>query len=64
MSQPQLTYFSFARPPAHCNAPQVEPIPCHDAVDLTKGGPVAHIRLNGQHYALRITRQGKLILTK
>ena len=39
-------------------------IPVHDAADLTAGGPVAHIRLQGQTYTLRITRQGKLILTK
>lgn len=39
-------------------------IPMHDAVALTSGGPVAHIRLNDQVYALRITRAGKLILTK
>lgn len=64
MSQPQPSHDPFAALPGGCDAPQVEPIPCHDAVDLTKGGPVAHIRLNGQHYALRITRQGKLILTK
>jgi hemin uptake protein HemP len=41
-----------------------EPIPCHDATILTAGGTVARIFLNGQSYALRITRQGKLILTK
>lgn len=64
MSQPQPSDDPFTPSPARCDASQVEPIPCHDAVDLTKGGPVAHIRLNGQHYALRITRQGKLILTK
>jgi hemin uptake protein HemP len=64
MSQPQPADAPFALSPSRCDAPQVEPIPCHDAVDLTKGGPVAHIRLNGQHYALRITRQGRLILTK
>lgn len=44
-------------------APQTT-IPVHDAVELTGGGPVAHIQLNGQTYALRITRAGKLILTK
>ena len=41
-----------------------EAIPVHDATALTKGGQVAHIRLNDQLYALRITRAGKLILTK
>jgi hemin uptake protein HemP len=40
------------------------PVPCHDAFILTAGGPVAQIDLNGQIYCLRITRAGKLILTK
>lgn len=39
-------------------------VPCHQALDLTKGGTLAGIELNGQVYALRITRQGRLILTK
>jgi hemin uptake protein HemP len=43
---------------------QANAIPLHDAASLTAGGRVAHIHLNGQLYALRITRQGKLILTK
>lgn len=38
--------------------------PSHQATDLTKGGILAHIHLNGQVYSLRITRAGKLILTK
>lgn len=38
--------------------------PIHDAVELTKGGVQALIALNGQVYNLRITRAGKLILTK
>ena len=38
--------------------------PIHDAQDLTKGGSVAQIVLNKQLYTLRITRLGKLILTK
>lgn len=40
------------------------PIPTHDAQTLTRGGPLAHIELDGQTYTLRITRAGKLILTK
>lgn len=36
----------------------------HDALHLTNGGAVARIHLNGQIYSLRITKQGKLILTK
>ncbi|WP_323040693.1 hemin uptake protein HemP [Gemmobacter sp.] len=39
-------------------------IPVYDAVSLTRGGALAHIQLNDQVYALRITRAGKLILTK
>ncbi|WP_083217282.1 hemin uptake protein HemP [Thioclava sp. SK-1] len=39
-------------------------LPAHDAEILTKGGNQANILLNGQVYTLRITRAGKLILTK
>ena len=39
-------------------------LPLHDANDLTQGGSVAQIVLNKQLYTLRITRLGKLILTK
>jgi len=38
--------------------------PLHDATQLTAGGNLARIALNGQLYALRITKAGKLILTK
>ncbi|TCM82615.1 hemin uptake protein HemP [Rhodovulum steppense] len=38
--------------------------PEHDARRLTGGGSSAVIRLNGMDYQLRITRAGKLILTK
>lgn len=41
-----------------------EALPTHDARDLTEGGTLAQIRLDDQLYTLRITRQGKLILTK
>ena len=40
------------------------PRPAHDARALTAGGVDAEIALDGQRYVLRITRQGKLILTK
>lgn len=40
------------------------PRPLHDAVVLTAGGQLADIRLGDQVYTLRITRAGKLILTK
>lgn len=39
-------------------------VPRHDALHLTAGGTTAQIALHGQVYALRITRAGKLILTK
>ena len=38
--------------------------PLHDAQRLTGENGLAHIRLNDQLYTLRITRAGKLILTK
>ena len=39
-------------------------VPTYDAVDLTAHGNTARIRLGDQVYTLRITRSGKLILTK
>ncbi|WP_092885404.1 hemin uptake protein HemP [Roseicitreum antarcticum] len=39
-------------------------VPIHDAKQLTAGGLSAYIVLEGQPYILRITRAGKLILTK
>lgn len=42
----------------------LEKVPIHDAHALTEGGKEARILLNGMVYCLRITRQGKLILTK
>ncbi|SDI46023.1 hemin uptake protein HemP [Lutimaribacter saemankumensis] len=39
-------------------------LPLHDAQVLTAGGSIALIRLGDQVYTLRITRAGKLILTK
>ncbi len=41
-----------------------EVFPTYHAEDLTKHGTQARILLNGQVYSLRITRAGKLILTK
>lgn len=49
-------------PPAPAPASLVPPR--HDALALTGGGSQARIVLNGQVYCLRITRAGKLILTK
>lgn len=42
---------------------EIQP-PCYDANVLTQHGGLAHIVLNDQVYTLRITRAGKLILTK
>lgn len=39
-------------------------VPVHNAKNLTQGGSLARIVLDGKVYALRITRAGKLILTK
>ncbi|MCM2561622.1 hemin uptake protein HemP [Lutimaribacter sp. EGI FJ00015] len=39
-------------------------IPEHDARDLTGNDGLAQIKLDDQVYVLRITRAGKLILTK
>lgn len=45
--------------------PELKPDPrCHDARDLTAGDSTAQIVLDEQVYTLRITRAGKLILTK
>lgn len=38
--------------------------PMHTARELTAGGTRAQIELDGKVYDLRITRAGKLILTK
>lgn len=45
-------------------ATSLDRLPLHDATDLTKGGKQALIMLSDQVYNLRITRAGKLILTK
>ncbi|MFT5787385.1 MAG: hemin uptake protein HemP [Ascidiaceihabitans sp.] len=39
-------------------------LPTYAAKDLTENGDLAQIVLDGQIYTLRITRAGKLILTK
>ncbi|WP_456388958.1 hemin uptake protein HemP [Profundibacter sp.] len=44
--------------------PRPESLPTYDAKDLTKNGVQAQIMLDNQTYFLRITRAGKLILTK
>lgn len=45
-------------------APTPATLPVHAAETLTRGGNLAHIVLEEQTYTLRITRAGKLILTK
>ena len=49
--------------PLH-RAKPVEILPRFDAKDLTEGGQLAEIILDDQVYRLRITKAGKLILTK
>lgn len=45
-------------------APSTPRLPVYEAADLTQGGDLAQIKLGDQLYTLRITRAGKLILTK
>ncbi|MBP1806108.1 hemin uptake protein HemP [Rubellimicrobium aerolatum] len=45
-------------------APRIPSDPVHDARDLVGPSGLGQIRLDGQTYTLRITRAGKLILTK
>lgn len=54
---------TLPEPPALHEAPLRE-APLHEARALTGGGLQARIALDGQVYTLRITRAGKLILTK
>jgi hemin uptake protein HemP len=49
---------------ARADALPATAIPLHDARELAEGGSVAQINLDGTAYTLRITRNGKLILTK
>lgn len=44
--------------------PIINRLPLHQAKELTSGGDLANIQLDDQLYVLRITRAGKLILTK
>lgn len=39
-------------------------VPAYDVHEIVKGGDRAQLILDGQTYLLRITRAGKLILTK
>ena len=53
-----------SRETAAANLPALAEGPVHSALHLTGGGAKASIVLHEQIYTLRITRQGKLILTK
>ena len=44
--------------------PAATTVPTYTAEDLTQGGGQAQIVLGDQTYTLRITRAGKMILTK
>ncbi|MDO9523951.1 MAG: hemin uptake protein HemP [Gemmobacter sp.] len=57
-------HVTLAPAPTLVADPKPQTPPTYDAQDLTQGGSLAQIHLNGQIYALRITRAGKLILTK
>jgi hemin uptake protein HemP len=48
----------------NAQAIQRSALPIHSARQLTSGGTQAQIELDGKVYDLRITRAGKLILTK
>lgn len=65
-SDPRRLSVEGLRPVLSGTAPLsgLEAAPLHDARVLTRGGVQARIALDGQVYALRITRAGKLILTK
>lgn len=55
---------ALSKPPADRDDDAPSAIPAYDARVLTEGGDIARIVLDGQTYTLRITRLGKLILTK
>ncbi len=50
--------------PALRSLPASTTLPAYDATDLTKGADQAQIVFGEKVYTLRITRAGKLILTK
>ncbi len=59
-----ITRFSPDTTPTHTLRADAHTAPVHDVYSLTKGGQLAQIVLDGKTYQLRITRAGKLILTK
>lgn len=62
--RPQGTRISSERGEAPAVRPERMAPPQHDARALTGPEQTAHITLDGMVYILRITRAGKLILTK
>ncbi len=54
----------FANPPRFAAPVKRDEAPEHDARTITEGGNEARILLGDTAYVLRITRLGKLILTK
>lgn len=50
--------------PHNADAPDKNTPPRYDARELIADGATAQLVLDGQNYILRITRTGKLILTK
>lgn len=64
MPDPSLAAASPHHPALTDSGDVPDDTPHHDAFDLTQGGAVAVICLDDKRYALRITRQRKLILTK
>ena len=55
---------AMTHPPEPKTTPEVTQLDTYDARDLIKNGVQSCIVLDGQVYYLRITRAGKLILTK
>ena len=55
---------ALSRPPKPTTGPVEPPVETYDARDLIRTGALARIVLDDQTYLLRITRAGKLILTK
>lgn len=55
-----MSFHSVPRPQSAAQST----LPTYDATVLTQDGDQAHIVLRDQTYTLRITRAGKLILTK
>lgn len=55
---------SMDRPQPTLTTPPYADMPAHDVRALMEGGTTALMVLDGVAYTLRITRAGKLILTK